>query len=144
MSNDAHPPCERLTVVEVNPSHPKKRSMLSLGRRIFRETLNDWPGHPVDSVIVVYQSELRAMTIEEFSIIQQAIQIGCYVLEIKCNSSILFCRGGGPSFQIVIDRWYPVTISFYDKRRFDQRATRGLTNYSMIQVHVGPDEKGKR
>ena len=142
MSNESHPPCERLTVVEIKPDC-RVPGLRDLGDRIFREALSLDSGGQIDAVIVVYDSTWRSMLVDDFSMVQSVIQQRCHVSELECKPSVVFRGGNGPSFQIVIDRWYPVTISFYNQHRFDLRATRGLTNYSMIQVHVGPNEKGK-
>ena len=138
MSNDTHPPCERLTVVELG-SQSRDQSLRELGGRILRDAMNWHSGNTIDTVFVVYCSEIGSMLVYDFSIVQDEIQQRFHNLKIGCTSSILF-RGNGPSFQIVLDQWYPVTISFYDQHRFDLRATRGLTNYSIIQVHEGPSD----
>ena len=138
MSNGAHPPCERLTVVELG-SQSRDQSLRELGGRIVRDSMNWGSGNPIDTMFVVYHSETGPMLAYDFLIVQGEIHQRLYNLKIGCTSSILF-RVNGPSFQIVLDQWYPVTISFYDQHRFDLRATRGLTNYSIIQVHEGPSE----
>lgn len=138
MSNGAHPDCESMTVVVLN-SAERAIGLQDLGYRIVRDLIGVDTVIPVDSIIVVYHSTLRPMGVDDFGLIQSSIQERCHVLKMPCTSSILF-RGNGPSFQIVVDRWYPTTISFYDQFRFDLRATRGLTNYSIIQVHEGPSE----
>jgi len=137
MSNESHLLRERLTAVEIKPES-RVPGLCDLGDRIFREALSLDLGGQIDAVIVVYHSTWRSMLVEDFSIVQSVIQQRCHVSEIECKSSVVFRGGNGPSFQIVIDRWYPVTISFYNQHRFDLRATRGLTNYSIIQVHEGP------
>jgi len=142
MSNGVHPSCERLTVVELK-ADSLVQCLKELGDRIIREALSLDLGGEIDAVIVVYHSTLRSMLVEDFAIVQSVIQQRCHLSEIECKSSVVFRGGNGPSFQIVIDRWYPVTISFYNQHRFDLRATRGLTNYSMIQVHEGPSKQGE-
>ena len=136
MSND--PPCERLTVVVLG-SQSRDQSLRELGGRIVRDSMNWHSGNQIDTVFVVYHSEIGLLLAYDFLIVQGEIQQRFHTRKIGCTSSILF-RGNGPSFQIVLDQWYPVTISFYDQHRFDLRATRGLTNYSIIQVHEGPSE----
>lgn len=133
-----HPDCESLTVVTLNSSE-RAIGLQDLGYRIVRDLIGVETAIPVNAIIVVYHSTLRPMGIDDFCMIQSSIQERCHALKVPCTSSILF-RGNGPSFEIVVDQWYPTTISFYDQFRFDLRATRGLINYSIIQVHEGPSE----
>jgi hypothetical protein len=142
MSNDPHPPCERLTVIEIKPDS-LSQSLRELGLQIVRESVNSSSMSPVDTIIVVWHSsrEIGANEIrmDDFFRVQNHVQKSCAVRGVQSQTSVII-RVDGPLFQIVIDQWHPVTVSFYGKSRFDLRETRGMTNYSIIQVHEGPSE----
>ena len=140
MSNGAHPPCERLTVIEIKPD-ALAQSLMKLGSQIVRESLNSSSMSPVDTIIVVWHLPCKIgadeIRIDDFFVVQNFIQRRCAMFGLQSQTSVMI-RVNGPLFEIVIDQWHPVTVIFYGKSRFDLRATRGLTNYSIIQVHEGP------